>query len=84
VGSQNVPYIYEDYSSVCNVAKAIERMHGMDEESRTALGTKAREYALSEFSHQKTIDLWHETMLKVVEDWKKEKPKRWKIQEVGR
>jgi glycosyltransferase involved in cell wall biosynthesis len=84
VGSQNVPYIYEDYSSVCNVAKAIERMHGMNDKSRAALGNKAREYALSEFGYQKTIDLWHETMLKVVEDWKTEKPKRWKLQEVVR
>lgn len=84
VGSQNVPYIYEDYADVSNVAEAIRKMHAMNSKERKALGIKAREYALNEFAYQKTVDLWHETMLKLVEEWKNERPKRWSLKEINR
>ena len=38
---------------------------------------------MSEFSHQKTIDLWHEDLLKLVEGWKNKKPPQWKIEEIN-
>ena len=70
VGSQNVPYIYEDYSSIEDAGDAIFKLYSMDEEEITALGNKARDYVLSEFSMQKTIDTWHNDLLKLSEDWK--------------
>jgi glycosyltransferase involved in cell wall biosynthesis len=70
VGSQAVPYIYEDYVSAPTVAAAIMQMYELGPKGRSSLGKKAREYALSEFSFQKTIDLWHETMNETISTWK--------------
>jgi len=76
VGSQQVPYIYEDY--VCNekVADAFLKLYDMPEDERLALGEKSRQYALSEFSEGKTIDLWHESLHDVCDNWK-ERYDRW-------
>jgi len=70
VGSQTVPYIYEDYVSSQTVAQAILRMFELGTSGRKEVGNKARDYALSEFSYQKTIDLWHETMADTVTSWR--------------
>lgn len=69
VGSQGVPYIYEDYCSVEDAADAIYKIFDMPSEERLALGEKAREYVQQEFSMQKTIDLWDRSLTKLVEDW---------------
>ena len=76
VGSQQVPYIFEDYVSCKTVAEGIMRMYEMDDKSSRDLKRKVREYALSEFDHQKTIDDWHDTMINTSKDWKKNY-KRW-------
>ena len=52
-------------------------------EDRAELGKKCRDYALSEFGHQKTIDLWDETLTNLVTNWKKSPPARWSIQEIN-
>jgi len=78
VGSQTVPYIYEDYVSSETVADALMRMYEMGEEERESLGKKARDYVLSEFAPQKTIDLWHETMTNSINDFN-ENYKSWKL-----
>lgn len=70
VGSQVVPYIYEDYVSNNTVADAIEKMYRMDPEERKNLGQKARSYVQSEFSYQNVIDRWHETLNETIENWK--------------
>ena len=70
VGSQTVPYIYEDYTSVETIAEKIWNMFELKEEGREKLGEKAYEYANSEFSYQKTIDLWHDSMIKTMHNWK--------------
>ena len=83
VGSQNVPYILEDYTSAETVANAIYDMWKMPKQQRKELGQKARSYVLSEFAHQKTIDLWHKTLTDLVDGWKTDPPKRWSIEEVN-
>tara|TARA_R110000824_G_scaffold49466_12_gene138703 strand:+ start:1416 stop:2657 length:1242 start_codon:yes stop_codon:yes gene_type:complete len=69
VGSQTVPYIYEDYVSTETVANAFYKMYSMPPERREELGHKARAYALSEFAHQNTIDAWHDTMINLIDNW---------------
>ena len=71
VGSQMVPYIYEDYVSTDTIAKAIYDMYSMDKDKRRNLGEKARKYALSEFALQTTIDRWHETLWDLSENYTK-------------
>lgn len=77
VGSQIVPYIYEDYVSNDTVANAIEEMYKMGPDGREKLGQKARDYAAAEFSYQRTIDLWDETLSNLVDNWKSDY-KSWK------
>ena len=72
VGSQTVPYIYEDYVSAPTVADAFYRLYSMPETERAKLGQKARDYVLSEFSYQDTVDKWHDTMVELIENWKYE------------
>ena len=83
VGSQNVPYILEDYASTDNIANAIYKLWEMPSDERKKLGQKAREYVLSEFAYQTTVDLWHESLLKLVTEWRENKPKLWSINEVS-
>ena len=73
VGSQGVPYIYEDYVSVEEASDAIYKLWEMDKKDRKALGQKARDYVMSEFAIQDTIDAWHDTLTKLVEDWREGK-----------
>ena len=83
VGSQSVPYIFEDYCSVEATSDAILSLYEMTKSERQKLGKKCLEYVSSEFRHQDTIDQWHETLLSLVENWKKEKPRQWVFEEIG-
>ena len=82
VGSQSVPYIFEDYIDVNDAADAIHKLYKMPKDSLRSLGKKARDYALSEFSFQKTIDDWDTTMTKAILDFRNSKKKRWTIEEI--
>ena len=73
VGSQTVPYIYEDYVSNENVAKGIMKMHNMNEKQKSKLSKKVLRYAHKMFSHQKTVDDWDKTMQKTLKDFKEKK-----------
>ena len=79
VGSQSVPYIYEDYVTNETTARGILKLYDMGEEERKKLGEKAREYASSEFSMQKTVDAWHDSLTNLIDDWKNKKNKRWSV-----
>jgi len=70
VGSQQVPFIYEDYVSVETVAASIMKMYEMGDDDRVALGKKARDYVLSEFAYQDTVDAWHESLNDTIDNWK--------------
>jgi len=70
VGSQMVPYIYEDYVSTDTVASALYEMYLWGPEKQKMIGTKAREYVLSEFNLKTTIDKWHESLWELCENWK--------------
>ena len=70
VGSQTVPYIYEDYCSVDDAADAIYQLYKMPKDQLKKLGQKAKNYVNSEFNYQKTVDLWHESLLELCDTWK--------------
>jgi glycosyltransferase involved in cell wall biosynthesis len=83
VGSQMVPYIYEDYVTNETTAAGILKMYEMGPTAREALGAKCREYALTQFDLKKSINDWHLTLSKTIEDWKQERSKiytPWQIQ----
>ena len=70
VGSQAVPYIYEDYAHIDDISDGILKLCTMPDEERKKVGDKAKEYALSEFSYQKTIDMWDESLDNILDNWK--------------
>ena len=84
VGSQQVPYIYEDYASIEETADAFYKLYSMSSEERNNLGNKAREYVQSEFAMQKTVDLWHDSLIDLVQDWQagKRAVNRFEIREI--
>jgi len=81
VGSQMVPYIYEDYVTVETAAKGIYKMSQLDKDEKLALRSKVKNYVQSEFSYQKTIDDWHTTMKDTIENWKN-RNSRWEVKEI--
>ena len=70
VGSQNVPYIYEDYVLPEDVANGIYKMYSLNHEEKIALSKKVKKYAREEFSYEKTIDLWHDSLTDTIKNWK--------------
>lgn len=80
VGSQLVPYIYEDYVSNDTIAEAMHKMYSWGPQKRKEVGEKARKYVESEFNLDKTIDMWHETLTDLCENWKSKK--RWILEEI--
>ena len=81
VGSQQVPYIYEDYCSAETTANGFMKLFDMGHEKRVEIGKKAKAYVDSEFSYQKTIDLWHDSLLKLVEEYD-DKKQLWEMKEL--
>jgi len=77
VGSQQVPYIYEDYVSCESVSQAFMKMFEMSDVERKELSRKVRNYVTSEFDYDKTINLWDQTMLKTIEDFSSRKS--WRV-----
>jgi glycosyltransferase involved in cell wall biosynthesis len=69
VGSQSVPYIYEDYCSWKSIEKAITKLYLMSPDEKEALSKKVESYVLEEFAYQKTIDLWHDSLNELIENW---------------
>ena len=81
VGSQNVPYIYEDYVSVETIADRMMQMYELGPEGRKKLGEKAMSYAHSEFALENTVKRWDETLTDLTQSWKKNYT-RWDVSEI--
>ena len=78
VGSQSVPYIYEDFVKNENITAAIEKIYNLSNPEKIKLSKKVLDYANYEFLYQNTIDKWHETMLTTIQRFK-EKKSSWTI-----
>jgi len=81
VGSQSVPYIYEDHVSNKTVADAIMKMYEFGPEKRKELGQKALAYAKFEFNIDNTIKNWDKTLFETIENWKTRRG-MWECQKV--
>ncbi len=82
VGSQTVPYIYEDYASTDSIANALLEMYEMGPEGRKKLGQKAKAYVESEFAYEDTVRAWDSSLNTLIDNWEKNKAtrKQWKLQ----
>lgn len=76
VGSQNVPYIYEDHVNNSDVANALMKMYNLGAERRRELGQTARDYAHTHFNIDDTISKWDRTLMDTIESFN---PERWRV-----
>ncbi len=70
VGSQLVPYITEQHTTVQTVANSIMTMYEMGHENRRKLGLKGMQYAHYEFGMQKLIQTWDSTLEHTIKTWR--------------
>ncbi|MAH43372.1 hypothetical protein CL614_06700 [archaeon] len=78
VGSQTVPYIYEDYVSNETIANGIMKFYNMSDEEKEILCKKVLEYVDSEFNLKDVVDKWDETLTELIGNWK-ENYKRYEV-----
>jgi glycosyltransferase involved in cell wall biosynthesis len=81
VGSQQVPYIYEDYVSCETVSTKIMQMYELSPEQKKDLRLKVQRYAETQFNYQKTVDDWDRTLSDLIERWNRDF-KTWTIQTI--
>jgi len=70
VGSQGVPYIYEDYVSTETTAQGIMKIYDLSPDERKDLSDKVLKYVDSEFKYENMIDAWDKTLENTIQNWK--------------
>jgi len=86
IGSQEVPYIYEDRVSKEDFISALEKMYNMSEEERKELGATGREHVVKNYDFDTFCNKWATLMESLHADngsWETRKNyKSYKIKEV--
>jgi len=67
IGSQDVPYIYEDRICKEDFLQACLKMYNMTPEQRKEVGEKGRQHALTNFGFDKYAERWISAMDEIVE-----------------
>tara|TARA_Y100000592_G_scaffold61493_1_gene96061 strand:+ start:3107 stop:4363 length:1257 start_codon:yes stop_codon:yes gene_type:complete len=87
IGSQQVPYIFEDRINGEHLIEALEKMYNMPAEEREALGSKGREHVMKNYNFEDYKSSWVDTMDKVHKDhgsWESRKNySRWTLQKIN-
>lgn len=82
VGSQMVPYIYEDFTNHQQVVDAFMKIHDLTPDQKESLKKKVLEYVDYEFNFQKVVEKWDTTLENCIKDFKKQKPRTWTFKEL--
>ena len=86
IGSQQVPYIYEDRITKSGFIEALTEMVDMDPKERQELGDRGREYTLSNYNLEKNMQKWDELLTMVHEkygSWENRKNyKAWELTKI--
>ena len=86
IGSQNVPYIYEDRVAGPDVVNALLKIYEMTPQQREELGAKGRQHVLKNFNFQDYGSKWVDLMDDIHErhgSWDTRKGyKRWHLEEI--
>ena len=85
IGSQEVPYIYEDRVSKEDFIAALEKMYNMSNEERKELGKKGRQHVLDNYSYDSYVQQWDNELTKIVErngSWSSRNYKSWELTKV--
>ena len=67
IGSQQVPYIYEDRFNKGQFLSALSKMYGTSEETRREIGMKGRQHVTTNFNFDDFNNSWVEFMLEIHE-----------------
>jgi glycosyltransferase involved in cell wall biosynthesis len=85
IGSQDVPYIYEDRISKEDFISALEKVHNMTEKEKNDLGAAGRQHVLDNYGFDSYINIWDETLTKIHEEggsWETRKYNAWEMVEM--
>ena len=85
IGSQEVPWIYEDRIDGKDLVDAMVKMYEMSEEERAELGRKGRKHVMDNYSMNKYISSWEnllENTYKKHGSWDSMDRKNWSIQKL--
>ena len=69
IGSQDVPYIYEDRISKESFMSALTKMYFMSEEGRTEMGSKGRKHVQDNYNFEDFNERWINLVDGVVEKY---------------
>ena len=69
IGSQEVPYIYEDRISKEDFLSALRTIYNMTPAERSAMGLSGREYTLANYNYQTYCDRWVQLLENIYEDY---------------
>tara|TARA_Y100001937_G_scaffold38616_1_gene54929 strand:- start:13034 stop:14299 length:1266 start_codon:yes stop_codon:yes gene_type:complete len=86
IGSQEVPYIYEDRISKEDFISAMKKIYNMSSEERATLGAQGRSYVMDQYNFAKFRGSWYQTIKETIEtmgSWENRKNyKNWSITEL--
>jgi glycosyltransferase involved in cell wall biosynthesis len=68
IGSQDVPYIYEDRLSEAQVVNALKKMMALGKEGRKEMGLKGREHVMKNYNFETFNKQWVDIMTEVYEE----------------
>lgn len=81
-GTQNIPYLNEDYVSTSDAANSIMKLYSLDDKQKNILSNKCKVYVKENFSHSKMLESWDVSITKTIESWKS-KYKRVRVEEIS-
>ena len=85
IGSQEVPWIYEDRIDGEDLVNAMVKMFEMPPEERADMGERGRQHVLKNYSMKNYINLWDKTLTEIHEkhgSWEDKKGKLWSLNKV--
>jgi len=68
IGSQNIPYIYEDRLNKEQFVDALEHIYNLSPEERAELGRKGQEHVMKNYSFETFGKSWDETLTQIHEN----------------
>lgn len=80
VGSQLVPYIYEDFASQEDIANAFLTVHDYTPEEKEKMRKKCLDYVDLEFKHEDIVKKWDKTLTECIDNFKENgASSRWEL-----
>ena len=87
IGSQQIPWIYEDRLNSNDVVNAMEIMYTMSSDEREKLGLAGRDHVIQNYNFETFNKTWVEILTKIHEEegsWETRKqPQRWVLEELA-